>query len=224
MAKIAEVADKVVVLDHHITAKNELTNWPNKPDNVEVVFNMEASGAYLAWWRFAATDEACPLIVAYAQDHDLWQFKLPNSRQIRAWLQTVPREGFAAVDRANDLLTDSFPMCVAVGHALEQATQERCYQIANISTAHCEGKYRVANTTSDMSEVGSYLLERFPECEVSMTYFDDLKTGTRRFSLRSRNGGFDVSELAKSLGGGGHASAAGFETYIDSRLPYEALK
>jgi phosphoesterase RecJ-like protein len=31
----------------------------------------------------------------------------------------------------------------------------------------------------------------------------------RQFGLRSRNG-FDVSEVAKKFGGGGHAAAAGF--------------
>ena len=32
----------------------------------------------------------------------------------------------------------------------------------------------------------------------------------RTFSLRSADGGMDVSEVAKRYGGGGHAKAAGF--------------
>lgn len=33
-----------------------------------------------------------------------------------------------------------------------------------------------------------------------------------RYSLRSVEGGIDVSEIAKLYGGGGHPCAAGFET------------
>jgi len=39
----------------------------------------------------------------------------------------------------------------------------------------------------------------------------------RVFSLRSREDGADVSEIAKKYGGGGHAHASGF------RVPYDRL-
>jgi nanoRNase/pAp phosphatase (c-di-AMP/oligoRNAs hydrolase) len=40
------------------------------------------------------------------------------------------------------------------------------------------------------------------------SYFDT--PDGRKFSLRSKDTGMDVSEIAKRFGGGGHARAAGF--------------
>jgi nanoRNase/pAp phosphatase (c-di-AMP/oligoRNAs hydrolase) len=39
--------------------------------------------------------------------------------------------------------------------------------------------------------------------------YNDIRADLRKWSLRSRPG-FDVAAVAKSLGGGGHAQAAGF--------------
>lgn len=46
----------------------------------------------------------------------------------------------------------------------------------------------------------------------SASYFDTPEG--RKFSLRSKEGGMDVSEIAKRFGGGGHARAAGFQVPI----------
>lgn len=63
---------------------------------------------------------------------------------------------------------------------------------------------REARTVPDIA--GELAKERpFGAC-----YFDR-QDGKRQWSLRSRDGGADVSEIAKRHGGGGHAQAAGFE-------------
>ena len=66
------------------------------------------------------------------------------------------------------------------------------------------------------SEHVGRLLEKNPDALFAAGYFQraDRKW---QFSLRSREG-FDVSEVAKKYGGGGHAPAAGFEVTI---LPWE---
>ena len=52
------------------------------------------------------------------------------------------------------------------------------------------------------------MLKKYPEAPFVGSYFEDAN-GTRRWSLRSRPD-FDVSEVAKKLGGGGHRQASGF--------------
>ena len=73
----------------------------------------------------------------------------------------------------------------------------------------------VVNTAILVSEVGEELLKRFPESPFVVSYFDR-SDGQRQWSLRSREG-FDVSEIAKSFGNGGHARAAGFETPLSEK-------
>jgi len=45
-----------------------------------------------------------------------------------------------------------------------------------------------------------------------MTKADKVEKGRYQYNLRSR-GDFDVSEVAKQFGGGGHAGAAGFTVH-----------
>lgn len=66
------------------------------------------------------------------------------------------------------------------------------------------------NATVHQSEIGEELAKNRP---FSVTY-RDRKDGKREYSLRSRDGGLDVSVIAKQFGGGGHPQAAGFELPI----------
>jgi nanoRNase/pAp phosphatase (c-di-AMP/oligoRNAs hydrolase) len=68
-------------------------------------------------------------------------------------------------------------------------------------------KVRVVNATVLFSEIAGELAEDSP---FGACYFDR-HDGKRQWSLRSRDGGVDVSEIAKAHGGGGHKNAAGFE-------------
>ena len=71
------------------------------------------------------------------------------------------------------------------------------------------------NTTILVSEVAGCLAETYSDAPFGAIFFV-LNTGEVVYSLRSR-GEFDVSEVAKQYGGGGHKNAAGFK--IDKLLP-----
>lgn len=63
------------------------------------------------------------------------------------------------------------------------------------------------NTSVLFSEVAGKLAEGKPFGAAWFVRQD----GKQQWSLRSRDGGVDVSEVAKRRGGGGHHNAAGFE-------------
>ncbi len=65
------------------------------------------------------------------------------------------------------------------------------------------------------SEAGHILAEGEP---FAACYWDTPEG--RTFSLRSTDGGIDVSEVATQYGGGGHAAAAGFWVPGDHPLAY----
>ena len=75
----------------------------------------------------------------------------------------------------------------------------------------------VVNSSIMQSEIGEYLINTYPESPFTAIYFDVSPT-VRKWSLRSRSNGFNVSRLAKQFSGG-HPSAAGFNQSIQSQPP-----
>lgn len=68
-------------------------------------------------------------------------------------------------------------------------------------------KILAANTSCLFSEVAEKLAQGRPFGAAWFIRSD----GKKQWSLRSREGGIDVSAVAKQRGGGGHFAAAGFE-------------
>ena len=73
--------DNVILLDHHITAAQELSELPN------CHIDLSKSGAVLSWEHFH-TGSAVPTLLLYVQDKDLWTWELPDSRAISAYLSS----------------------------------------------------------------------------------------------------------------------------------------
>ena len=73
--------DNVILLDHHITAAQDLSELPN------CHIDLSKSGAVLSWEHFH-TGSAVPTLLLYVQDKDLWTWELPDSRAISAYLSS----------------------------------------------------------------------------------------------------------------------------------------
>lgn len=190
--------DMIVILDHHKTAEKNLVGLPF------ATFDQEKSGAVLAWEHMYPFMPV-PDILRYVQDRDLWKFELPKSKEINAYIATLPNE-FEA--------WDSFDLGTAMhcGQAIIAFQEQQiCRAIRNMRLATIAGyQVPVVNLSDNISEVGNELCKRFPEYLFSASYCDR-SDGQRSWSLRSI-GDFDVSDIAKKFGGGGHRNAAGFTT------------
>ena len=186
----------LTILDHHKTAAEALGGLDG------AIFDMDKSGAMLAWEYWHPGAEPPPLI-SYVQDRDLWRFTLPDSREVNAALASYPLDFdvWSALD-VEELARE--------GRAILRFKMETVKTIVGFARIGTVAGYAVpiVNATAHWSDVGERLLERFPEAPFVASYFDDAE-GVRRWSLRS-NGAFDVSEIARRLGGGGHRAAAGF--------------
>ena len=186
------------------------------PANCTVVFDMTKSGGRLAWeWinrdgaNGDATDSA-PWLVDYTEDRDLWRHALPFSREINAALRSYPLDfdGWDAMARR-----DPVEWLVPEGRAiLRHEAQVVDQHVRHAREIELGGhKVLAVNATVLFSDIAGKLAEDRP---FGACYFDRAD-GLRQWSLRSRDGGVDVSEVAVRLGGGGHRNAAGFE----ERLP-----
>lgn len=225
-------ARSLLILDHHKTAAEDLAGLPDaRPkwdqhvafagapacDPVGVVFDLERSGAGIAWDYFHPGVERHPL-VNYVEDRDLWRFKLPFSREIAANIFSYEYT-FANWDWiANEL---NAPMGVSnlglEGRAIERKHHKDVAELVRVTKRRMViGGHEVwcANLPYTLtSDAGNLMAkgEPFAAC-----YWDT--PDGRVFSLRSTPEGADVSEIAKAYGGGGHKNAAGFRVSFGHAL------
>lgn len=188
--------DSIVVIDHHKTAEKELAEFPFAE------FDITKSGAVLAW-EHANPFQPVPDILRYVQDRDLWKFELPHSEEVNLYIASLPWE-FEVWDRF-ELAT-----AVTAGAAIKafrdnQVKASLRAASVGIFLGHAAA---LVNCSVNISEVGHELLKAYPEVPFSVMYCDR-GGGQRSYSLRSR-GHFDVAELCRQHGGGGHPAAAGF--------------
>jgi oligoribonuclease NrnB/cAMP/cGMP phosphodiesterase (DHH superfamily) len=104
LKRFMESAAKVILLDHHKTAREDMEAWfyevvPEgrdvvvtsfKKDNLEVEFDMERSGAGIAWDHFFGVGNR-NWLVDYIEDRDIWTWKLEESRTVSIFLMHQKR-------------------------------------------------------------------------------------------------------------------------------------
>jgi oligoribonuclease NrnB/cAMP/cGMP phosphodiesterase (DHH superfamily) len=203
------VANDLRVIDHHKTAMEDCR------DLDFCIFNMERSGAGMAWEYFFY-DEPCPDWILRIEDRDLWKFVYPDTKTIQAYISSLPLT-FENWDELNNTPIETM---VKNGKAIERYIESYCERAAQ-EARKIEWPPGVRGVTVNVpyqaaSEMASYLLTQHKDCVFSMGWFQR-GDGKVQFSLRSR-GDYDVSEVAKMVGGGGHRSAAGFALPLGEAL------
>jgi len=202
LEELAKRCAELTVLDHHATAREDLEGVPF------AIFDMNKSGARLAW-EFWHPHEPLPKLLAYVEDRDLWRWELWGSRAVSAALSSYPM-----LFHVWDYLKDNIDLLISEGESILRFTDVQvemmCQQVRFLEL----GGYTVpvVNASAFWSEVGEYLLEKYPDAPFAACYYDR-GDGVRHWSLRSRPD-FDVSQVARQYGGGGHRQAAGFQEPI----------
>lgn len=220
---LATIANEVHVIDHHKTAQAALADIPQHAPGrapIAVTFNMDKCGAVLTFEALFPGRQV-PDFYLYIQDRDLWQWKLPSSREIAAAVATYGRtlEGMAAAfDEWTVLGKGRFVDIGARVLALQQQMTEKLGRTAKFADFHGY-QVPIANVPQEtglQSEVGEWLCQEYRSAPFAVCYGDI--GHQRRYSLRSKKDAngviFDCSTLAKQFGGGGHMGAAGFTAPI----------
>jgi len=206
LLEMAEKAKHILILDHHKSAEADLVDLP---DNIEAHFDMERSGAMMAWDYYNPGEEP-PALIRHIQDRDLWQFKLDGTREIQACVFSHPYE-FELWER---LLSANLQELRKEGEAIER---KHFKDVNELIKSHAYrmiiGGYDVPVLNAPYfysSDAGHIMGENEP---FAACYWDS--ADHRTFSLRSAENGLDVSEIAKQFGGGGHKHAGGFRLGFD---------
>ena len=222
MKAMGDAAKRVVVLDHHKTAKAELEGFlalrceggpfekryaDRMISGVGVCFDMEKSGCRLAW-EYCFGNEPMPDWFAAVEDRDLWRFALPNTKEICIAIRSMPRDfalwdTFSAEHLASEGVAIRRYVDMIVSNICDTAFEE---EIAGhrVPVAACSYDF--------VSETAHQLLHRNPDAPFAACLVRSHDGVT--YSLRSMDERLDVSEIAKAKGGGGHRNAAGFRVTV----------
>ncbi len=204
----AEGPKKLLVLDHHKTAEEELKGLDF------CVFDKDLSGATLTWRYFfnhgGDVPAQPPWLLRFIGDRDLWRFKLDDTRAIHAGLQLYPYE-FKVWEKIHKrgktlLVVEGMTILKYTKQLIESACSFAC-------EIELDGhKVLAVNATNKAitSDLGHKLSHGYAFGVVWFATEDKIV-----FSLRSTEEGIDVAELAKKFGGGGHQHAAGFSMPFD---------
>ncbi len=203
---MAVIAKSVLILDHHKSAEAELVDLP---DNVTCYFDMQRSGARMTWEHYHPHEEA-PLFVVHVEDRDLWRFHYADTRAFQAnvFSHEYTFENWQKI-HAISVDKEKLQVFIQEGQAIERKHLKDVKELIRLATTRSViAGFDVPTLNCPylfFSDAGNILAVDEP---FSVCYWDTGKG--RKYSLRSVQGGEDVSVIAASFGGGGHKHAAGF--------------
>jgi oligoribonuclease NrnB/cAMP/cGMP phosphodiesterase (DHH superfamily) len=223
------------VFDHHKTAEANLENILNEIRETrgvlrqqdKIIFDMNRSGAGITFDELDRekgqkrglhepryNGARSNWVVDYVEDRDLWRQTLPDTQAVSAWIATVPM----TFDAYTELQKEGLDKAIERGQAVQKYIDIYGKKARKHSLLRDVGGHEVPVVNMpymNCSEHVGALAEENPDRPFACGFFlrDD---SMWQFSLRSR-GDFDVSEIAKQYGGGGHKNAAGFAV---DKLPW----
>lgn len=224
--KMLDQARCIVVIDHHISAVEDLRALERRLENTDsdkwsrfdTFFNIEKSGATLAWdFLQRSLPEGLkanrPLLLGHIEDRDLWRFKLPNTREIQANVFSYEYT-FENWDRLMSAGQKELLEMTVAGAAIERKHHKDIKELIDVCKRFMViGGFTVPTASLPYtltSDAGHLLAKEYLGGEAFAACYWDTRE-SRIFSLRSCDNGMDVSEIAKQYGGGGHKHAAGFK-------------
>lgn len=174
------------------------------------VLDMTESGASLTWKQLFP-EKPLPAVLAYIKDKDIWEWKLPHSREINTSLYTFD----GITDPVHPIWKQLLAKSAAELAPLREEGRRLIHYERNKMEKGCKRGLKVhfhghralaLNWTDETSTIGEYIYKDLGY-ELAILFSH---SGTDwKFSLRSNR--VDVAELAQKYGGGGHAGAAGFK-------------
>jgi len=215
--QIENIAKSIVVLDHHVTARDDLVTKPY------AIFDMGRSGVGITWDYFFP-GVTIPLFLSMIQDRDLWRWLVPGSKNFCSGVLTVcstlnPYDFVQLFKLFDELYTnpDKIEYYIGIGGLIQSSTMCKVRSISEHALkkigSYQEKRVCLVNCTGEfISELGN-VISSDPNVDFAVLWRHDNVLDEYTVSLRSCDKA-NVSEIAKSFGGGGHTNAAGFSSKI----------
>lgn len=215
LLKLQQKAERLVILDHHISAKESVKAIR------EHVFDNNLSGTGIAW-KYFHPEIPMPRLLAYVQANDLWSFTLPHSREIGKFLSTV-NFTFSDWEKLAQKFENEndFKGIVERGEIYSEYFDFICDDLVKqAEPVEFDGHKILAINAPRIfrSELGHKLAIKHPPFSIVWNEHQ----GAWHFSLRG-DGSIDLTEIAGRHGGGGHKNASAFRLPLNTPLPFKIV-
>ena len=212
LEKMLDVCKMMVILDHHKTAMNDLHHLSiTRKDKLWIHFDMEKSGAKLAWEYFNPEPNSVPDIISYVEDRDLWRFNYSATRDISSYIFSHPYD-FETWNMIEEHIDNYHEDVIIQGQAIDRQHFKDVDELAGNAFRAYIGGYSVPVVNVPYTLASDMCHKLCKNEPFAASYYYDGSRDKFIFSLRSTtDAGVDVGEIAKMYGGGGHVHAAGFE-------------
>lgn len=223
LIEIAQASKFTVILDHHKSAEKDLFGISHP--NLEIIFDMNRSGAQIAWDYMGMGKYHW--IIEMIADRDLWQWQNTWSKAVgRATLDMGYHD---SVEKLEELYKTNkcydefieFGQCILTRE--EKAIRDYIDKAIMCEMKTQVGTYKVAVSSSPFflrSEIGNGIMEKYP-VDFAVMYIYNFPTDEWWVSFRTnKKSKVDLSVVSKSLpNGGGHSLAAGATIYGPNSSP-----
>lgn len=197
------VAESFLLVDHHKTAFEQVGDLPN------TVFDMNKSGATLAW-RLFNPDQPLPALLQAVEDRDLWLWRLPDSKPILRCLDSQPLS-FAAWSEVARRVEGDLPGIRNEAQILEREYERQLGFIIQEARPIEQNGWRGLSVNAPHSFASDIGNRFYAQDGVDFGFtWHARKDGKFRCSWRTdAQGPVRALDLASAWGGGGHPNAAG---------------
>lgn len=219
LLEIKEKASLLLVLDHHASAKHNLMGFDfcrfeDDECGTTMLLDYFIDNPSQKWKKFVAKKSfsAIDLFTSYVRDHDLWQFKLGGSKEIRLYFRSVEFDfdkWDLVIDQAFQHWFETGKVILKFQTRLVDSLVGHARPVTLADGTECMGV--PCNLSELTSDVGHELAKISPS-GIGCTWFEK-PDGVRVYSLRSLEG-VDALRVAKHYGGGGHKHACGFSVPV----------
>jgi len=197
---------KFIWIDHH--AKKILDTYKDLGEEIEGLRDTKSkNAACVLTWKYLFPDKEVPNILKYIEDLDIWKWKLAFTDEINTALFIDHKDDRDAIIEFMYGWKDVWNLVSKGGIYIKMRKHQIEFLLELMRVKNFHGyKTGVVNTSIHTSFVGHEILERNPDIDIALIWYnikDDIKV-----SLISRE--VDVSEIAYLYGGGGHKLASGF--------------
>lgn len=195
-------SDRIVNIDHHL-GNTRFGSW-NYVNEEEAATGSLVLGLIFSLGVEITPEIATCLLATVISDTGCFQYSNASPHTMRLGAGLIEAGADKDVITEQLYYTRSFSGQKVLGRALEEAQLTGdgiCYSVVTQAMLDSFGA-----THEDLEDVVG-ALRVVEQCEVA-ALFKEMPSGEYRLSLRSR-GRFNVMEIARALGGGGHFRAAG---------------
>lgn len=232
---LQETTEKILIADVSISAETATIVNEKYPNRIEIFDHHRTAQEYLqcySWTTYDLTQcgtrilfqelkKRMPNIKIPAQldmltrrinDYDLWIHEFSDTKSYNDMMYMLGMDSFISV--MIERLQKNQQLIQATDQFYLQglwSTKQKYYKKV-LHNAIVDGNRLIVIASRYTSELSQYIRDISPQPEAwkNVQYIDVVNIESNSHSLRSYDLNFDVSEVAKAHGGGGHPRAAGY--------------